>query len=97
MHGIRVKDARLEKRVRLASPTYEWLRGKDDIVDASWIISVVLGTPHGERDYYDKDRNRFLIRVRRKVGNRKKSIILRVEETDTEYVVLLPHMEDNWR
>ena len=83
--------------MRLTSGAYEWIRGKDNVVDSTWIISVVLGTPHSERQYYDKKRNRFLINAKRKVDNRKKSITLRVEETDTEYAVLLLHLEDGWR
>jgi hypothetical protein len=44
------------------------------------------------REHYEA--HRFAISLLRKVGNSRKKILIRVEETDFEFVVLVVHAEE---
>jgi hypothetical protein len=80
------------KRVRLILEVYLWLESHQNIATPEVIISAVLGAPASMREYYEA--NRFAITLLRKVGNSRKKILIRVEETDVEFVVLVVHAED---
>lgn len=82
----------MDKQLRLTPKVYEWLEEKSNVVDQYWIMSVVKWAPRERRNYYDG--NRFTIEIPRKVGGKKVKILLRVEETESELVVLLAHLED---
>jgi hypothetical protein len=61
-------------------------------ISEGWIRSVVENSQSEDRNYYEE--NRFWIGISRRVDGRRKRIILRVEETEDELVVLLAHLED---
>ncbi len=82
----------MDKQVRLAPRVYGWLEEKSDVIDQHWIMSVVKWTPTERRNYYGK--NRFTIEIPRKIDGKKVKILLRIEETESELVVLLAHLED---
>lgn len=82
----------MDKQVRLTPKVYEWLEEKSNVVDQYWVMSVVKWAPRERRTYYG--RNRFTIEIPRKIDGKKVKILLRVEETESELVVLLVHMED---
>ncbi len=82
----------MQKTVRLVYGVCQWLAENTGVLDANWIISVVQWTPSSERNYYED--NRFFIEVRRKANRKVLKIVIRVEDCETEYVVLLVHMED---
>jgi len=82
----------MAKRVRLISDVHIWLESHRSIATAEVIVSAVLGSPSSFRRQYEA--HRFLITLQRKVGSTKKRILIRVEETDDEFTVLLVHVED---
>jgi hypothetical protein len=82
----------MTKRVRLIPDVYLWLESHQDIVTPEVIISAVLGAPADKREHYEA--RRFLIAMQRKVGNSRKKILIRFEETDVEFIVLVVHAED---
>lgn len=70
----------------------DYLYEKSYFVDENWIISIVTWSPIEERAYYAE--NRFTITTRKKVGKRFKTVVVRVEETNEDLIVLLVHVED---
>jgi hypothetical protein len=80
------------KRVRLILEVYLWLESHQSVATPEVIISSVLGAGASMREYYEA--NRFAITLLRKVGSSRKKILIRVEETDIEFVVLVVHAED---
>jgi hypothetical protein len=82
----------MAKRVRLIPDVFLWLESHRSIATPEVIISAVLGAPASMQEHYEA--NRFAITLLRKVGNSRKKILIRVEETDVEFVVLVVHAED---
>jgi hypothetical protein len=66
------------------------------VVDASWIMSNVQWTHRDKRVYYAETPNRFRISVKRKIEKQKKTFVIWVEETESEFVVLNIHLDNDW-
>jgi hypothetical protein len=82
----------MAKRVRLIPDVYLWLESHQNIATPEVIVSAVLGAPASMREQYKT--HRFSITLLRKVGSSRKKILIRVEETDVEFVVLVIHAEE---
>jgi hypothetical protein len=82
----------MAKRVRLIPDVYLWLESHASIASSEVIISAVLGAPANMREHYGA--RRFAITLLRKVGSSRKKILIRVEETEVEFVVLVVRAEE---
>jgi hypothetical protein len=82
----------MPKRVRFIPDVCLWLESHQDIATPEVIISALLGAPAERREYYEA--HRFAIAIQRKVGSSKKEVLIRVEEDELEFVVLVVHAED---
>jgi hypothetical protein len=58
------------------------------------LIPEVWPWLESHRDIATPEARRFTITIQRKVGSSRKKVMIRVEEDDLEFVVLLVHAED---
>gem|GEM_PF-5327373 len=83
----------MHKQIRFNPDVYKWLNAHADTTSPNQILSVVRWTPESWRNYYKCKPRRFTVEFRRKVGGQIKRVLVRVDETEEELVILLCHSE----